>query len=61
MAKGEEKGWGFGAANNMEFEILVGAVIEHGSLITELPGRRAITMTYHPCEDHGVYNKIPPT
>lgn len=42
----------------MEFEILAGAVIEHGSLITELPGWPAITMTYHKTEEHGVYNKI---
>lgn len=45
-------------ANNMEFEILAGLVIEHGSLITELPGWPVITMTYHWAEEHGVYNKI---
>lgn len=45
-------------ANNMEFEILAGAVIEHGSLITGLPGWPVITMTYHRVEQHGVYNKI---
>lgn len=45
-------------ANNMEFEILAGAVIEHGSLITGLPGWPVITMTYHWVEQHGVYNKI---
>lgn len=42
----------------MEFEILAGVVIEHGSLITGLPGWPAITMTYHRAEEHGVYNKI---
>lgn len=45
-------------ANNMEFEILAGTVIEHGSLITGLPGWPVITMTYHWDEEHGVYNKI---
>lgn len=45
-------------ANNMEFEILAGVVIEHGSLITGLPGWPAITMTYHRAEELGVYNKI---
>lgn len=45
-------------ANNMEFEILAGVVIEHGSLITWLPGWPAITMTYHRTEEHRVYNKI---
>lgn len=45
-------------ANNMEFEILAGVVIEHGSLITGLPGWPVITMTYHWVEEHGVYNKI---
>ncbi len=29
------------------FEILDAVVIEHGSLITRLPGRCTITMTYH--------------
>lgn len=33
-------------ANNIEFEILAAVVIEHGSLITRLPGRCTITMTY---------------
>lgn len=42
----------------MEFEILAGVVIEHGSLITGLPGWPVITMTYHWAEEHGVYNKI---
>lgn len=42
----------------MEFEILAGVVIEHGSLITGLPGWPAITMTYHRAEEHGVCNKI---
>lgn len=45
-------------ANNMEFEILAGVVIEHGSLITGLPGWPVITMTYHWAVEHGVYNKI---
>lgn len=40
------------------FEILAGVVIEHGSLITLLPGWPAIMMTYHRAEEHGVYNKI---
>lgn len=42
----------------MEFEILAGVVIEHGSLITVLPGWPAIMMTYHRVEENGVYNKI---
>lgn len=42
----------------MEFEILAGVVIEHGSLITRLPGWPVITMTYHWAEKHVVYNKI---
>lgn len=42
----------------MEFEILAGVMIEHGSLITRLPGWPALTMTYHWAEVRGVYNKI---
>lgn len=45
-------------ANNLELEILAGVMIEHGSLITGLPGWLALTMTYHRAEEHGVYNKI---
>lgn len=33
-------------------------MIEHGSLITGLPGWLALTMTYHRTEERGVYNKI---
>lgn len=35
----------------MEFEILAGVVIEHGFLITRLPGWPVITMTYHQVEN----------
>lgn len=45
-------------ANNMEFKILAGIVIEQTSLITGLPGWPVIIMTYHWVEEHGVYNKI---